>query len=107
VLLFGFSTGTKGEKLIFYTSNSTIYLRVAYIPTLFSLEIRKKGRKKGTSKKIAQNILNSLLVPVLNTKNTTFSHLVLVQRPQEMEEKISKKVYFGYLYRFQIPYFWT
>ena len=45
------------------------------------------------------NIQNSLLVPVLNPKSTTFSHLVPVQRPQEIEEKNSEKVFFGYLYR--------
>jgi hypothetical protein len=42
----------------------------------------------------------SVLVPaLLNTKSTTFSHLVPVQRPQEIEEKNSKKILFGYLYR--------
>jgi hypothetical protein len=45
------------------------------------------------------NILKSLLLPVLNPKSTTFSHLVLVQRPQEIEEKKSEKVFFGYLYQ--------
>jgi hypothetical protein len=42
------------------------------------------------------NILNSLLVPVLNPKSTTFSPLV--QRPQKIEEKDSNNVFFGYLY---------
>jgi hypothetical protein len=64
VLLFGFSTGSKSEKLNFYSSN----------------------------------IINSPLVPVLNPKSTTFSHLVPVQSSQEIEEKNSL-VYFGYLYR--------
>jgi hypothetical protein len=41
----------------------------------------------------------SLLVPVLNPKSTTFSPLVPVQRPQEIDEKKSKKSFFGYLYR--------
>jgi hypothetical protein len=45
------------------------------------------------------NILNSLLVSVLNPKSTTFSHLVPVQRPQEIEEKNSEKIFFGFLYR--------
>jgi hypothetical protein len=43
----------------------------------------------------SSNILNSLLVPVLNPKRTTFSHLVPVQRPQEIEEKYSKKFFLG------------
>jgi hypothetical protein len=60
VVLYGFSIGTKDEKLNFYSSN----------------------------------IQNSPLVPVLNPKSTTFSPLVLVQRPQEIEEK---KSIFGYL----------
>jgi hypothetical protein len=34
-----------------------------------------------------------------NPKSNTFSHLVPVQRPQEVDEKYSKKVFFGYLYR--------
>jgi hypothetical protein len=38
----------------------------------------------------------SLLVPVLNPKNATFSHLV--QSPQTIEEKNSKIIFFGYLY---------
>jgi hypothetical protein len=45
------------------------------------------------------NILNSLLVPVLNPKSTTFLDLVPVQRPQEIEEKNSEKAFFGYSYR--------
>jgi hypothetical protein len=43
--------------------------------------------------------LKIFLVPVLNPKSTTSSPLVPVQRPQEIEEKNSKKVLFGYLYR--------
>jgi hypothetical protein len=62
VILLGFSTGTKSEKLNFYSSN----------------------------------ILNSPLVMVLNPKSITFSHLVPVQRPLEIEEKNSKKVLFGF-----------
>jgi hypothetical protein len=46
VVLYGLSTGTKSEKLNIYSSNNTIYLRVAFIPTLFSLKIRKKVGKK-------------------------------------------------------------
>jgi hypothetical protein len=59
--------------------------------------------KKLKSEKLnfySSNILNSPLVPVLNPKSTTFSHLVPVQGPQEIEEKNSKKVFFGYLYGF-------
>jgi hypothetical protein len=41
----------------------------------------------------------ALLVPVLNPKSTTFSHLVPIQRPLEIEEKNPKKAFFGYLYR--------
>ena len=93
VVLYGLSTGTKSEKLNIYSSNNTIYLRVAFIPTLFSLKIRKKGRKKAT---IVSNILNSLLVPVLNPKSTTFSHLVPVQNSKK---KIQKSFFFGYLSR--------
>jgi hypothetical protein len=55
VVLFGFSTGNKSEKLKCYTTN----------------------------------ILNSPLVPVLNPKSTTFSHLVPVQRSPN-----SKKYFF-------------
>jgi hypothetical protein len=62
VALFGFSTGTKSEKLNFYSSN----------------------------------ILNLPLVPVLNPKSTTFLPLVPVQRPQEIDENSSKKLFFGY-----------
>jgi hypothetical protein len=43
------------------------------------------------------NILNSPLVPVLNPKSKSFSQLVPVQRPQEIEEKNSKNVYYGCL----------
>jgi hypothetical protein len=62
---WGLCTGTKREKLNFYSSN----------------------------------ILNSPLVPALNPKSTTFSPLVQVQSPQEIQENNSKKVFFGYLYR--------
>jgi hypothetical protein len=65
LVLFGLSTGTKSEKLNFYSSN----------------------------------ILNSPLVPVLKPKSTNFSPLVPVQSPQEIDEKISKKSFFGHLYR--------
>jgi hypothetical protein len=38
------------------------------------------------------------LVPILNPRITTFKHLVPVQRPQEIDEKNSKKAFFfGYL----------
>ena len=40
-----------------------------------------------------KNYQFSVLVPVLNPKSTTFSPLVPVQRPQEIEEKNSKKVF--------------
>jgi hypothetical protein len=64
MVLFGFSTGTKSEKLNSYSPN----------------------------------ILKSPLVPVLNPKSTTFSPLVPVQSIQEIEEKNSKKVFFGLLF---------
>jgi hypothetical protein len=35
----------------------------------------------------------SVLVPVLNPKSTTFSPLVPVQRPQEIDEKNSNKFF--------------
>jgi hypothetical protein len=60
VVLIGLSTGTKCEKLNFYSIN----------------------------------ILNSPLVPVLDPKSKTFSPLVPVQRPQEIDEKNSKKDFF-------------
>ena len=41
------------------------------------------------------NIINSPLEPVPNPKSTTFSPLVPVQRPQEIDEKKSKKVFLG------------
>jgi hypothetical protein len=65
VVLFGFSTGNKGEFRIFEE----------------------------------QKFNFSPLIPVLNTKSSTFSSLGPVQSPQEIEEKNSKKVFFGYLYR--------
>jgi uncharacterized membrane protein required for colicin V production len=40
-----------------------------------------------------KNLIFSLLVPVLNPKSTTISHLVPVQRPQEIDEKNSKKAF--------------
>jgi hypothetical protein len=49
----------------------------------------------------------SPLAPVLNPKITTFSPLVPVQRPQEIKEKISKKVFFWVFVPVQIPYYWT
>jgi hypothetical protein len=73
VVFFGFSTGTKSEKLNFY----------------------------------ATNFLNSPLVPVLNPKSITFSHLVPVQRPQEIDEKNSKKAFCWVFTPVQIPYFWA
>jgi hypothetical protein len=82
----------KVKNLIFILQiTQFIYnLLVAFISTLFSLKIRKKGRK------IVSNILNSLLVPVLNPKSTTFSHLVPVQNSKK---KIQKSFFFGYLSR--------
>jgi hypothetical protein len=73
VVLFGFDTGTKSEKLKCYSSN----------------------------------ILNSLLVPVLNPKSSTYLPLVPVQSPQEIEEKNSKKSFFWVFVPVQIPYFCT
>jgi hypothetical protein len=47
-----------------------------------------------------ENKLNFLsLVPVPNSKNATFSPLVPVLSPQEIEEKNSKKRFLGFLYR--------
>jgi hypothetical protein len=43
----------------------------------------------------SENFNFSLLVPVLNPKITTFSPLVPVQSPQEIEEKNSKKLFLG------------
>jgi hypothetical protein len=43
----------------------------------------------------SSNILNSPLVPVLSPKSTTFTPLVSVLSPQEIDEKNSKKVFFG------------
>ena len=73
MVLFGFSIGTKCEKLNFYSSNT----------------------------------LNSHLEPVLNPKSTTFSPLVPVQRPQEIDERNSKKSFVWVFVPVQIPYFWT
>jgi hypothetical protein len=42
------------------------------------------------------NIHNSPILPVLNAKSTTFSPLVPVLNPQEIEEKNSKKSFFGF-----------
>ena len=55
VVLFGLITGSRGEKLNFYTTNI------------------------------------SPLLPVINPKSTTFLHLVPVQRPRKIKEKIPKK----------------
>jgi hypothetical protein len=49
----------------------------------------------------------SQTLPVLVPKSTTFSHFVQVQRPQEINEKNSKKLFFGYLLPVQMPYYWT
>jgi hypothetical protein len=46
-------------------------------------------------------------LPVLNPKSTTLSPLVPVQRPQEIDEKNSKKVFFWVFVPVQIPFFWT
>ena len=53
----------------------------------------------GFSTGTMSEILNFYSSNILNSKSTTFSHLVPVQRPQEIEEKNSEKVFFGYLYR--------
>jgi hypothetical protein len=58
------------------------------------------GTKSEKSNFYSSNFLNSPLVPVLNPKSTSFSDLLPVQRPQEIEEKNSKKVFcYGYLYQ--------
>jgi hypothetical protein len=68
VVLFGFSTGNKSEKIkfLFYKYSKFTFL-----------------------------------------KSTTFSPLVPVQRPQEIDEKNSKKVFFWVFLPLQIPYFWA
>jgi hypothetical protein len=47
----------------------------------------------GTLKSSDKNGLSN--VDVRNPKSTTFSHLVPVQRPLEIEEKNSKKIFLG------------
>jgi hypothetical protein len=54
----------------------------------------------------SENFNFSLLVPVLNPKITTFSPLVPVQSPQEIEEKNSKNFFWVFI-SVQIPYIWT
>jgi hypothetical protein len=81
VVLFGFSSGTKGEKVVL-------------LPLGFST-----GTKSEKLNLYSSIILNSLLVTVLNSKSITFSPLLPVQRPQEIEEKNSKKVFIVFLYR--------
>jgi hypothetical protein len=61
------------------------------------LKVSGYGTKSKKSKFYSPKILNSLFVPVLNPKSTTFSHLVPVQRPQEIEEKKLKKSFFWIL----------
>jgi hypothetical protein len=74
-IFWGLCTGTKGEKVI-----------------IFGLSTGTKSEKL---KFYSSNILNSSLVPVLNPKIITFSHLVPVQSSQEIEVKNSKKVFLG------------
>jgi hypothetical protein len=59
---------------------------------IFGLSTSTKSEKL---KFYSSNILNSLLVPLLNSKSTTFSPLVPVQSLQEIEEKNSKKGFLG------------
>jgi hypothetical protein len=62
---WGFCTGTKCEKVVLFVFFTGI-----------------KGEKLNF---YFSNILNSPLIPVLNPKISTFSHLIPVQRPQEIE----------------------
>jgi hypothetical protein len=52
-----------------------------------------------------KNFHFSSLIPVLNPKSNTFSPLVPIQSPLEIEDKNSKKVF--WVVPVQIPYFWT
>jgi hypothetical protein len=52
------------------------------------------------------NIHNTPLVPVLIPKSTIFSHLVPIQRPQEIKEK-NQKIFFWVSIPVRIPYFWN
>jgi hypothetical protein len=72
---WGLCIGTKGEKVVIF------------------------GFSTGTKDEFRifeeLNFNFSLLVSVLNTKITTFSPLVPVQSPQEIDEKIQKKLFLG------------
>jgi hypothetical protein len=72
---WGLCTDTKGKKVV-----------------LFGLSTDPKGEKLKFL-----FFEYSLSVPVLNPKSVTFSHLVPVQRPQEIERKSSKVAFFWYL----------
>jgi hypothetical protein len=87
IFFWGLCTGIKGQKVV-----------------LFGFCTGTQGEKLNF---LSSNILNSLLVPLLNPKSTTFWPLVPVQSPQKIEGKNSKKDFYGYLCPVQIPYFWT
>jgi hypothetical protein len=78
---WGLCTGTKGEKV-----------------EIFGFSI---GTKTEKLKFYSSNILNS------SFEISTFSPLVPLQSPQEIEENNSKKVFCFLFVPVQIPYFWT
>jgi hypothetical protein len=89
----GLSTGTKGEKVVtFGLSTGTKSEKLNFILFKYSEFIFSTGTK-------SEKYHFSVFVPVLNPIITTFSPLVPVQSPQDIEEKNTKKVFFGYLYQ--------
>jgi hypothetical protein len=110
VVLFVFRSGAKGEFRIFEEKKILIF-------NSFSTGTKSKmyhffafgtGTKSEKLNFYSSNILNSPLVPLLNTKITTFSHLVTVQRPQcKIEDQKFKKTFLGIYTPVQIPCFWS
>jgi hypothetical protein len=82
----GLYTGTKCEKVV-----------------LFGFSIGTKCEKLNF---YTTNNLNSLLVPVLNPKSTTFSHFGHGTKTSNLRKKFIKS-FFWIFVRVQIPYFWT
>jgi hypothetical protein len=73
--LGGLCTDTKCEKVVLFGFST--------------------GTESEKLKFYSSNIQYSHLVPVLNQKSTTFSHLVSVKDPQKIEEKkLKKKMFF-------------